>query len=173
MADRSVERSGAGRLAALERAYLEHRDRLLTLAAALVGERALAEDVVHDVFANLASSTFDPSGNGTGAYLTVCARNAALSALRSRKVASEHAGRLAVRRSPGGSDPVRAAENAEEAAAALRLFAGLPEDEREALALRVWGGMTFEDIARLQAVSKATAHARCRAALAKLRSLMK
>lgn len=160
------------RTAALERAYLAHKDRLLTLAAAIVGGRQAAEDVVHDVFARLAAGGHDPSGNGIARFLTVCARNAAISTLRSRKVASEHAGMVVASGSSQNGDPLETAERAEEAEAVIRHVGGLPEDEREALALRVWGEMSFEEIAELQGVAKATAHARYRSALEILRKCM-
>jgi len=173
MSQKSSVNPGTGqRTAALERAYLEHKGRLLTLAAAIIGGRAAAEDIVHDVFANLAAGDHDPAGNGIAAFLTVCARNAAISVLRMRKVATDHAGQIAIRKDAAGADPSLAAERAEEAEKAIGLMAELPAEERESLALRIWGEMPFEEVAKLQGVSKATAYGRCRAALAKLRSRM-
>ena len=55
-----------------------------------------------------------------------------------------------------------------DAAEATRLLANLTLDEREAIVARLWGGLTFEEIARLQACSLTTAHRRYMAGLARL-----
>lgn len=156
----------------LEEAYRAHRDRLVTFAAAFLGERGLAEDVVHDVFATLAKdpgrivSVADP-----GRYLTVCARNGALALLRQKK-----------RRSvipPVGNepplpaaDPAQMASRTEENGTLLRLVASLPDDLREVLTLRIWGELSFKEIAETGGVSKGTAHGRYVQALERLRQAL-
>ncbi len=45
----------------------------------------------------------------------------------------------------------------------------LPEEEREIVIARIWGGLTFDEIAEIAGVTSSTAHRRYEAALASLR----
>ncbi len=160
---------------ALENAYLTHRERLLTLAAAFVDEKPLAEDVVHDVFVWLAA---EPgrlvAGDGLGPYLTVAVRNRAVSILRDRRRRaalvpenSESAG------AADTADPAFLVGAAQEAQVLLGLVAALPDDLKDVIALRIWGELGFREIARIQGVSESTAHGRYREALENLKSMMR
>ncbi len=51
----------------------------------------------------------------------------------------------------------------------LELVNGLSTSLREVVALRIWGELSFEEIANLQETSKSTAHARYSQALEQLR----
>ena len=63
---------------AFDQTYAEHKDRLLTLAMAFMGNRHAAEDVVHDVFSSLLTQTSRlNNGSNLRAYLSVCVRNSA------------------------------------------------------------------------------------------------
>ena len=53
--------------------------------------------------------------------------------------------------------------------AAARLLTELPLEQREVVVARIWGGLTFEDVARLVGCSLPTAHRRYQAGLAALR----
>ncbi len=154
----------------LERAYKANRDRLFTFAKAFVKDAGLAEDVVHDVFATLAEDPrpFENSRN-LASFLTVCARNQAISLLRKRK--RREALRDVAAERPGASldDPYRRASRDEENGTLLAAVEDLPDDLREVLALKVWGELTFDEIARAQSIAKSTAHARYAQALEKVR----
>ena len=52
---------------------------------------------------------------------------------------------------------------------ATRLLAELPLEQREVVVARIWGGLTFEEVARLAGCSLPTAHRRFQAGLAVLR----
>ena len=156
---------------AFEEAYLVHKDRLLTLAMGLTGERSLAEDVVHDVFASLIE---EPGrlrdGKNILGFLAVCTRNRAYDLSRKRKRMEGHAtGISASLRNGVDNDPVEQAALGEEQQALLGAVSRLSGDLREVVSLRVWGELTFEEIAGLQGTSKSTAHARYRGGLQKLR----
>lgn len=159
---------------AFERAYREHRERLVTLAAALTGDRVASEDIVHDVFAMLTKERWRlRNGSNPSAFLTTCVRNKALDAVRLRKR----------RRLPDAADPnewldkkaqepmLQAVEE-EETQRLLAAVAALPEDLRDVVSLRIWGEMTFEDICRVQDVAASTAHSRYQAALEALRRIL-
>jgi RNA polymerase sigma-70 factor (ECF subfamily) len=154
----------------LERAYLAHKERLLTFAAALLGDKALAEDVVHDVFSALAREP-ERIGRSTNlpGYLTVCARNRAISLLRKRKGRPVVSQRRPEDMASGLPEPSERVSQVEENGALLRRLGALPEDLREVLALRIWGEMGFREIAKVQGVAKSMAHKRYVRALERLR----
>ncbi|MBN2025103.1 MAG: sigma-70 family RNA polymerase sigma factor [Pirellulales bacterium] len=56
-----------------------------------------------------------------------------------------------------------------DAAAALAAVERLPEEEREIVVARIWGGLTFQQIAAMAGVSDSAAHRRYEKALASLR----
>ena len=84
--DLLLARVGAGDHGALGTLYERWAPRLLRVAWRIVGGRAEAEDVLHDVFVALpkAASQYRPSGRA-GAWLVQCATRAALMSLRSAR----------------------------------------------------------------------------------------
>ncbi len=156
---------------AFEEAYLAHKDRLLTLALALTGDRNTAEDVVHDVFASLIKETRRlHHRNSLFAFLAVCARNRAYDLYRKTKRENLRPVKIpTLQRDEARDDPGEQLAQSEEKEALLGLVSGLPQGLREVLSLRIWGDLTFEEIARLQKTTRSTAHARYRQALEKLR----
>lgn len=161
--------TGDSLFARLEEAYRDHRDRLVTFAAAFLGDKALAEDVVHDVFAMLAKEPERMASIANpGHYLTVCARNGALAVLR-RKKRRGGIPPAADDQSPPTADPAQMASRTEENGTLLRLVASLPDDLRAVLTLRIWGELSFKEIAEMGGVSKGTAHGRYVQALERLR----
>ena len=153
---------------ALERVYREHKDRLLTLAVALTGDRHTAEDVVHDVFQQLIK---DGAGlrekTNLYAYLSVCTRNRAIDIVRRRRTRNLDAATASSQ--PEVDDPVEQAVGREESVAVLKAVSELPSEQREVLSLHIWGDLPFEEIGPLQGISKGAAYARYRKALEKLR----
>jgi RNA polymerase sigma-70 factor, ECF subfamily len=162
----------AGSGEALRRIYEKYRDRLLTLAMALLNDSHAAEDVLHDVFV-----TFSQSANGFGlrgnlkGYLAACVANRAKDRLRSRKHGSSRldAGAEVASRLNGPEARVVADERSSLVSAAL---VQLPYEQREAVALHLNAGMTFRQIAQHQAISVSTAKGRYRYGLQKLRSIL-
>jgi RNA polymerase sigma-70 factor (ECF subfamily) len=64
------------------------------------------------------------------------------------------------------------AEQAERRAAVAAALGELPDDQREVLVMRVWGGLTFPQIAAALGVPADTAASRFRYAREKLRNLL-
>ncbi|MCY2932156.1 MAG: sigma-70 family RNA polymerase sigma factor [Planctomycetota bacterium] len=155
-----------GEAAAFQAAYDRHGRALYRAAAAMLDNPADAEDAVQDVFAALAAGRRGLHNvKDLGAYLFVSLRRAA--------------GRIAQRRArqPRGPcvfDPPAAAPAAEPLQAD-RLRAALkrlPATQREALALKIDGELTFAQIGQVLGVSPNTAASRYRYALETLRGLM-
>ncbi len=159
-------RIARGEDAALAELYDAFSRRLHGYARALVRAEADADEALQETFLGLLrnrkrlDAVEDPV-----AYLFRSVRNAALAArerARRRGVAIESIAEPFVE----ARDPADAA-GAEEANA---LLAKLPDEQREVVVLRVYSGMTFEEIAQVLEVSINTAASRWRYAAEKLRA---
>ena len=157
---------------AMGRIYLNYKDYLLTLARGLLGERAAAEDVVHDVFVRFAESaaTFRLTGSLKG-YLATCTANLARDQIRTRARRAEGP-TPAGWNAKDGDRPDTQAVATEQRVQLQQALAQLPYEQREAVLLHLKAEMKFKDIARLQRVSLSTTHGRYRYGLDKLRSLL-
>ncbi len=156
-------RNGDGQ--ALLAIYNAHKDDLVTLAAALLADRGLAEDVVHDVFMTFMAraEVFRLTGS-LRAYLCTCVANRARNLNRDgqRRIEPPHA--WATDRSP--EDRVSEQEHLDRVERAL---ATLPYEQREVLVLRVMAQESYKEIATIQRASPNTVQGRFRYAMQKLR----
>jgi RNA polymerase sigma-70 factor (ECF subfamily) len=162
-----------GRGRAAHRIYERYKHDLVTLAASLLTDLSLAEDVVHDVFIGFLGSAgrFRLTGSLKG-YLCTCVANAARNCNKSER-RRRHESLDARRPCAGqGSQPESRVRRNEEFLRLAHALERLPYEQREALVLRVYGGMTFPAVAAQQGVSVSTAKGRFRYALDKMRSLM-
>lgn len=168
-----ILRFNHGDRSVLHRIYDKYKDDLVTLAAALLMDVRLAEDVVHDVFLAFLGSAgrFRLTGSLKG-YLATCvanrARNVNKAGRRRQGVALDDVPDAACRE----PSPEQATALAEQLG---RLHAGLlqlPYEQREVLLLRSQGGMRFAAIAKAQGVSINTVQGRYRYAIDKLRVLL-
>ena len=154
------------------RIYEKYKDYLLTVARALLGEKAAAEDVVHDVFVCFAQSVdkFQLTGNLRN-YLATCVRNLAIDTIRLRKqqVQNLYSANTA---SSDSDNPEQQVIEREELTRLREAMSQLPYEQREAVVLHLKGGMKFRELAKLQGVSIGTIHGRYRYGLYKLRSLL-
>ncbi len=121
------------------------------------------EDLVQDAFVSPGAQEIPPP-DLILPWLYRVVRNAALASHRS-------AGRRRQREQKAGTpeawfSPVEDRLDADEA---TRRLAELELDLREVIVARIWGGLTFEDIAGLVGCSLATAHRRYQSGLAELR----
>lgn len=143
----------------LGRLFREHAPALRLFARQWGGG---AEDVVQEAFVRLARQA--PSPEQILPWLYRVVRNEAL--------ANQRAAARSRRRERLVSAPeswFSAAEDRLDADEAARRLAELPLELREVIVARVWGGLTFEDIARLVGCSLPTAHRRYQSGLAQLR----
>lgn len=158
MAENKLTREGVRRL------YEQHAPALLLYARSFVPDGAAAEDVLHQVFAKLLrGETTVP--DAPLAYLYRAVRNAALNARRNRA-------------KDVGLDSQEAwfqqrADGQESSVALQCALRELPEEQRDAVILHIWAGMTFEEMAESTGVPANTAASRCRYGLEKLRDRLK
>jgi RNA polymerase sigma-70 factor (ECF subfamily) len=161
-----------GREDALRRIYEKYLNYLLSVAMAFLNNAQAAEDVVHDVFVSLAQSagTFRLHGS-LKSYLATCVANRARDRLREGKRRSNS---LAATVGPQpqsepAEDRLLCDERAQQIYEAL---AQLPDEQREAIVLRVKAEMKFRQIAKIQNASYVAVQARYRRGIDKLRSIL-
>jgi RNA polymerase sigma-70 factor (ECF subfamily) len=122
-----------------------------------------ADDVVQDAFVALARQTRPPEQVLPWLYRVV--RTGAVAAARS-------AGRRRKREGAASSPEAwfAPADERLDAREATRALGSLPLELREVIVARLWGGLTFDEIARLVGCSLPTAHRRYYAGLTELRT---
>ena len=157
---------------ALQRIYEKYVVYLVTLAAALLNDVSIAEDIVHDVFVSFAQSAERLRLEGSlKAYLATCVVNRVRDRIRSRQrqpSALDEAQSVC----SAASRPEFSAVCSEELQQVSSAMAQLPYQQKEVVMLHLHGGMMFKEIANLQQVSINTVQSRYRYALDKLRSLL-
>ena len=157
---------------ALRRIYEKYLNHLLTLAMALLNDAGRAEDVVHDVFVSFAGSTKDfKLGGNLKSYLTTCVMNRARDQIRANRRGPTQLD-AAESLSSNLNGPDQTIICSEESRKLNHAIAQLPDDQREVIALRLKGEMTFSQIAKLHNVSINTIQGRYRYGLNKLRSVL-
>jgi RNA polymerase sigma-70 factor (ECF subfamily) len=145
--------------------YELHGRALLAYACAFLHDPSEAEDVLHQVFLQLLRD--GRTGIESPGYLFRAVRNRVLNHLRgrSREVALDEA-------ADGRAQWLESPSHSTETALALQSALGtLPEEQREVIVLRVWGQLTFEEVAAVVGVSPNTAASRYRYGLAKLNEI--
>ena len=153
------------------RIYEKYKDYLLTLAAALLNDVSMAEDIVHSIFVAFAEGIGGFKLNGSlKSYLAVCVANRARNtnkAKQQQNVTLDEAADIASN-APGPDQLIMQQEELQRLAEKMQL---LPYEQREAITLHLKGGLKFKTIADLQNVPINTALSRYRYGLEKLRSL--
>jgi RNA polymerase sigma factor (sigma-70 family) len=124
------------------------------------------EDIVQDAFVAMARQ--DPAPDRPVAWLYRVVRNGAIAAARRSRRRRRREHRAADRECIPGGPWFDATDDRIDAAHASRLLDDLDPDTREIIIARLWGGLTFEEAARLQGCSLTTAHRRYQAGLARL-----
>jgi RNA polymerase sigma factor (sigma-70 family) len=159
------ERPGMQGIASEElgRLYREHAPALrLYVRQWLAGD----EDLVQDAFVRLAQQS--PAPEQVLPWLYRVVRNGALAASRggARRRCRQERASVSEAWFAAVDDRIDGRE-------ATRLLAELPLEQREVVVARIWGGLTFEEVAQLAGCSLPTAHRRFQAGLAALRERLK
>lgn len=155
----------------LARLYDAHAAAVFALLMVWAGSEAEAKDLLQDVFVRLARSPESAEQIAEPrAFLVTVARRTFLDAARRRETRERSHARAA-------SETPRLFEDAPPdggfcRAALEESLALLPPEQREAVFLHVWTGLTFREIAAALDVPLHTAASRCRYGLSKLRTLL-
>lgn len=155
----------------LERIYDGHASGLFHYLAAFTKTEADARDLLQELFIKLARGV-TMEVQSEKAFLFRLAHNLAIDWLRRRKARWDSEERLLAELDEG-----RQAAADPDAALLMRSFAEamqtLPDEQRTILQLKLWDGLTFEEIAAAQGIPLNTAASRHRYGLEKLRTLLR
>jgi RNA polymerase sigma-70 factor (ECF subfamily) len=144
----------------------QHGRALVLLARQWAQGRADAEDIVQEAFIRFWRSrnrVADPT-----AYLYTCVKHCALDAERSRRRRMKR--EQATARPEAEAWFVGGGEQSERRRAMQAALQNLPESQREAVVMRIWGGLSFVQIGAALGISPDTAASRYRYAMARLRA---
>lgn len=158
---------------ALRGIYEKYKNDLLKLAMTLLNDVHVAEDVVQDVFVQLAGAAERIQLHGNlKSYLATCLVNRIRNLKRDRgrheTVGIDQAEAIAV----ASSGPDQWLIVSEELRLLSEALAQIPYEQREVITLHMQPGLTFSQIAKLQATSINTVQGRYRYGMDKLRSIL-
>lgn len=165
-----IESRDADALALL---YDRHSSRLLGLAQRILGDTGEAEEVLQEVFLYVwrSASSFDAARGTVLAWLLVVTRSRSIDRIRSRRTPPSGALRSLedVAESPGPQDVEADSAGRQWESLCRSAIAELPEDQRRALELAYFGGLTHQEIAEKTGTPLGTVKTRVRLGLMKLR----
>jgi RNA polymerase sigma factor (sigma-70 family) len=140
------------------------------VARKVLCDESAAEDVTQDVFVWLweRPDRFDPDRGSLRAFLTVVSRRRAIDWIRRHDADRRRADRAA-QEAPLVLDDLADGVSARDDAAQVRAaVAALPADQRDAVTLAFFGGLSYREVAIELDIPEGTAKSRLRLALAKL-----
>ena len=165
-----VRRIADGDASALRRAYDAHAGRVLALALRIVRSRAEAEDVVQDTFVEVwrRAGDYDPQRGEVSAWIMGMARSRCIDRVRRARVRSAYAMRTKSDDNLAHDAPDENAVTNEHGAHVRKVLALLPTEQRTALELAYFDGLTQQQIASQVGAPLGTVKTRIRLALEKL-----
>ena len=157
----------------LERLYDEHAQALFAFLLNFTRDENDTRDVLQEIFIKLARQPdLLASARDERAFLLRLAHNAAIDLMRRRGTRAKHHdqfGTEQISAFASTSDPDEAAFRNELSTA----LGELPADQRAVVHLKLWGGLTFEEIAAALEIPLNTAASRYRYGLDKLRARLR
>ncbi len=157
---------------ALDEIYERHAAEVFAAALGVLRDVTLAEDVVQDVFERIWTGFgFDERRGELAPYLRLMARSRAVDLWRRTRTGERAQHRLeADASSPdaGRCTPEAILVGATDAQVARAAVRRLPEDQRRAIGLAYWGGLTIQQVATAEGIPLGTAKSRVRIGLGKL-----
>jgi RNA polymerase sigma-70 factor (ECF subfamily) len=171
---RLVVAIGRFRHDALAEVYRRHAPASFGLARRIVGDRALAEEVVQEVFLRLWNipDQFDAARGSLRTYLLTQTHGRSVDVIRaeaSRRAREERDARMAV---DGGYDLEREVWDLTQAEQVRDALARLTDGERTAIELAYFGGHTYREVAVLLGEPEGTVKSRIRSGLSRLRGAL-
>jgi RNA polymerase sigma-70 factor (ECF subfamily) len=162
-----MERVGAGDIAAFESLYDAYHRLVYGIALKVLAAEPAAEDVTQTVFMKVWTSAPDfRSGNFVG-WIARVTRNRAIDVLRSGGRTAELPPHLPLDTEMDEEIVVRV-----DAARARTMIETLPPDQRSAIELAFFGGLTHREIAARTTLPLGTVKTRIRAGLRTVRAAM-
>lgn len=161
-----------GSRSAFRRIYEKYESDLRNLAANLLDDKAVAEDIVHDAFISLLQTMgkFELKSS-LASYLKTCVANKSRDYMRKKRPQAALVNE-AEQVMSNDDGPIHLVMQSEQSRQLDSAISRLPYEQREAVMLYMHGRMKFRMIAKIQKVSVKTAHRRYRAGLDRLRSML-
>ncbi len=159
---------------ALAEAYRRHGAGCFALARRVLFDRALAEEVVQELFVRLWNrpELFDADRGSLRSFLIAQAHGRSVDLLRAETARRRREEREARQRIPEPIDLEREIVNLNEAETVRGALATLPESERVAIELAYFGGHTYREVAVLLEQPEGTVKSRIRAGMLRLRAAL-
>jgi RNA polymerase sigma-70 factor (ECF subfamily) len=165
-----VARIAAGDRAAFTEFYDRHSAAVFGLLVKMLPQRGDAEDVLQETLLQVwrQAGRFDPKRASPFGWVVMMARSRAVDRLRQKAASptSKPPERSVV---PETESMIERDENAVRIRRALDL---LPAEQRTAIDLAFYGGLTYEEVADRQAIPLGTAKTRIRSGMHRLRRLL-
>lgn len=164
----------AGDEQALARLYDRYRLILFGLTMRILNSRAEAEDVLQETLLQVwrRAADFDPARGKPFTWLVTLTRSRAIDRLRQRAARARLAESASTLVPDEASDAVTDTLHAEQREIVMRALAQLPEEQRQALYLAYYEGLTQSEIAVRLATPLGTIKTRMRSGMIKLRELL-
>jgi RNA polymerase sigma-70 factor (ECF subfamily) len=145
--------------------------RVFGLAATIVGDRALAEDVAQEALVRAwrHAGAFDARRGSVATWLLTITRNLAVDTIRAARATPVADDVLLAALPPSGDGPGDASVSADELRRVAAALGAMPEEQRRALLLARLRGHTAAEIAASEGIPLGTAKTRIRTALLRLR----
>jgi len=156
---------------ALAEAYRRHGGAVFGLAKRLLGDAAVAEELVQEVFLRLwdQPEKFDPSRGTLRAYLLAHCHGRSVDVLRSDASRRRREERDARRTAGAGYDVEHEVWDLTVAEQVRDAVQQLPSGERDAIELAYFGGHTYREVAELLHEPEGTVKSRIRSGLRRMR----
>ena len=159
---------------ALAEAYRRHGGAVFGLARRLLGDAAVAEELVQEVFLRLwdQPEKFDPSRGSLRSYLLAHCHGRSVDVLRSDASRRRREERDALRTAEAGYDLEHEVWDLTVAEHIRTAVQQLPRAEREAIELAYFGGHTYREVAELLNEPEGTVKSRIRSGLRRMRDAL-
>jgi RNA polymerase sigma-70 factor (ECF subfamily) len=156
---------------ALAEAYRRHAGAVFALAQRLLRERAMAEEIVQEVYLRLWNrpEAFDPSRGSLRSYLLAQCHGRSVDLLRSETSRRQREEKDARRTAEAGYDVEHEVVDLAVAERVRGALDDLQLNERRAIELAYLGGHTYREVAELLDEPEGTVKSRIRSGLKKLR----
>jgi len=156
---------------ALAEIYRRHAGAVFALARRLLADKALAEEIVQEVFLRLWNDPdrFDPDRGSLRSYLLAQCHGRSVDLIRAESSRRRREERELTLAAESGYDLEHEVWDLAVADRVRATLQGLPEGEREAILLAYFGGHTYREVADLLGTPEGTVKSRIRSGLRRMR----
>jgi RNA polymerase sigma factor (sigma-70 family) len=151
-----------------------YQARAFGLALAVVGDRQLAEDIAQEAFVRVwrHAQVFEATRGTAPAWVATIVRNLAIDTLRLRREAPADLSGLLAAVATTDDSPADDAERHDRVRMVARALRGLPANQRRALLLAAFYGLTAREISDAEDIPLGTAKTRIRDGLLHVRAAL-